>query len=288
MVAIIRSSPEPGRSCHRILQGSRSSCLTFLCCLQALLFAREPALAQTASRERIVESIVPWLAHNSSCWSAVVVENLGDREVAAEVEAHKSSGALTPFAEHAGINVRLAAGQRAEFKPYLEEDTTGAWVRVREVVAVPRQSPVLAVSGATECLAGNELSTTVREVAFPSANPWFSGDVTHGDDGILAVINASERVARVSICYSSGVLYSVPRDDRPTSELTTLCSKTIEELIPPFGSRQFPVARDGNSHCRLTTRGDALVLQMLRPAGTSVKVYRVDSTITFGNEVPGK
>jgi len=258
-----------------------SWCLTFL-------FATAPGYAQTASRERVVESVVPWLAHNSSCWSAVVVENLGDREVAAEVEAHKSSGALTPFMEHAGINVRLAAGQRRQFKPRLEEDTTGAWVRVREIIALPQQSPVLAVSGATECLSKDELGTTVREVAWPSANPWFSGDVSTGDDGILAIINASERPARVSICYSSGVLYSVPRNDRPTSELTALCSKTIQELIPPFGSRQFPVARDGNSHCKLTTHGDSIVLQMLRPAGTSVKVYRVDSTITFGKEVPGK
>lgn len=258
-----------------------SWCLTFL-------FAAALGYTQTASRERVVESVVPWLAHNSSCWSAVVVENLGDREVAAEVEAHKSSGALTPFAAHAGINVRLAAGQRAEFKPLLEEDSTGAWVRVREVVDLPQQSPVLAVSGATECLYKDELGTTVREVAWPSANPWFSGDVSNGDDGILAIINASERPARVSICYSSGILYSVPRNDRPTPELTALCSKTIRELIPPFGSRQFPVARDGNSHCKLTTLGDSIVLQMLRPAGTSVKVYRVDSTITFGKEVPGK
>jgi len=144
------------------------------------------------------------------------------------------------------------------------------------------------VSGATECLIADELRTTLRDVTWPTANPWFSGDVRRGDDGILALINASERPAQVSLCYSSGVLYSVPRNDRPTSELTPLCSKTIQELIPPFGSRQFPVSIDGNSHCALTTRGAAIVLQMLRPAGTMVKVYRVDSTITFGKEVLGK
>jgi len=104
---------------------------------------------------------------------------------------------------------------------------------------------------------------------------------------MIALINTSERPARVSGCYSSGVLYSVPRDDRPT-ELTPVCSATIQELIPPFGSRQFAVSQGGNPHFSLNTGGDAIVLQMLRPAGTSVKVYRVDSTITFGKEAPGK
>jgi len=84
------------------------------------------------------------------------------------------------------------------------------------------------------------------------------------------------------------VLYSVPHNDRPAVELTPVCSETIQELVPPFGSRQFPVARGGNSHFSLTTRGDAIVLQMLRPAETSAKVYRVDSTIKFGEEVSGR
>jgi hypothetical protein len=84
------------------------------------------------------------------------------------------------------------------------------------------------------------------------------------------------------------VLYSVPHNDRPAAELTPVCSETIQELVPPFGSRQFPVARGGNSHFSLTTRGDAIVLQMLRPAETSAKVYRVDSTIKFGEEVSGR
>jgi hypothetical protein len=137
-------------------------------------------------------------------------------------------------------------------------------------------------------LDGDELHTTAREVAWPAGNPWFSSGVSPGDNGIVALINASERPAHVSGCYSSGVLYSVPRMDRPAAELTPVCSETILELIPPFGSRQFPVARGGNSHFSLTTRGDAIVLQMLRPAGGNLKVYRVDSTITFGKEVPGK
>jgi len=245
-------------------------------------------LAQNQPHERIVESIVPWLAYNSSCSSSVELQNLGTREVAAEVEAHKNSGALAPFAGHSGIQVHLSAGERAVYKLQLTEETTGAWVRVRETIPSSQLSPVLAVAGATECLTADELHTTVREVAWPTGNPWFSGDVSQPDDGIIAIINTSEHTARVSGCYSSGVLYSVPRSDRPAADLTLLCSESIQELIPPFGSRQFPIARGGNSHFSLTTRGDAIVLQMLRPSDTNVKVYRVDSTITFGQEVPGK
>jgi hypothetical protein len=95
----------------------------------------------------------------------------------------------------------------------------------------------------------------------------------------------SERQARVWGCYSSGILYSVPGGGR-AGELTPLCAGTIDELVPPFGTRQFPVVRGGNSHFTLTTRGDAMVMQMLRPAGSSVEVYRVDSTITFGEDAP--
>jgi hypothetical protein len=261
-----------------------------LLALVSLLPAGE-SLAQTQPRARVVESIVPWLAYNSSCWSAVELQNLGNREVAAEIEAHKSSGALAPLAPLAGrsgIQLRLSAGERAEYRLQLTDETTGAWVRVRETVPLPQLSPALAVSGATECLGPGELQTTVREIAWPTANPWFSGDVNQGDNGILALINTSERPARVSGCYSAGVLYSVPRNDRLPSELTPVCSQTIQELIPPFGSRQFPVASGGNSHFSLIARGDAIVLQMLRPADASVKLYRVDSTITFGKEIPGK
>ena len=71
---------------------------------------------QTHPRERVVESIVPWLAHNSSCWSAVELQNLGNRDVDAEVEAHKSSGALAPLLGHDGIQVRLSAGEHVEYK----------------------------------------------------------------------------------------------------------------------------------------------------------------------------
>ncbi len=257
-----------------------------LTCFLFCVLAGGNLLPQDGTHGRVVESIVPWLAGNSSCWSAVELENLGDREIAAEVEAHKSSGALAPLLGHGGIQVRLRAGERAEYRLDLRKETSGAWVRVREIVPSPQLSPVLAVSGATECLGGEELDTTVREVAWPVRNPWFNGDVSEGDDGVVALINVSERQTRVWGCYSAGVLYSVPGGDRP-GELTPLCTGTIDEMVPPFGTRQFPVVRGGNSHFALAARGDAIVMQMLRPAGSSVKVFRVDSTITFGEEAPG-
>jgi hypothetical protein len=251
-----------------------------------LVFLVPAAQAQTDTGERVVESIVPWLESNSSCWSAVQLQNLGNREVAAEVEAHKSTGALAPLVGRTGIQVHLSAGEHADYKLQLPGQSTGAWVRVRETVPMPQLSPVLAVSGVTECLSGsNELRTTVREVASPVRNPWFSGDVMRGEDGVVALINTSESPVQVSGCYSFGVMYSVPHDKHPAPALTPVCSETIREQVPPFGSAQFPVARDGNSHFSLNTQGDAIVLQMLRPAKSSLKVYQVDSTITFGKEV---
>ena len=74
------------------------------------------------------------------------LQNLGNREVAAEVKAHKSSGALAPLVGHNGTQVRLSAGEQAEYKLQLPEETTGAWVRVREKIPSPQLSPVLAVS----------------------------------------------------------------------------------------------------------------------------------------------
>jgi hypothetical protein len=241
---------------------------------------------QTEPEARVIESIVPWLDQTPSCGSTVTLQNLGKRAVAAEVEAHKSSGALAPLAGPSGIQVRLAAGERADYKLPLAEDSGGVWIRVREEIPSQRLGPVVAVSGLTECVAGDELRSTARELVWPARNPWFSGDVGDTGDGIMAVINAAERPARVWGCYSSGVLYAVPRDDQPAAGLTPVCSENIDELIPPFGSRRFPVVSHGNSHFSLNTRGEAIVLQMLRPAGTNVKVYRVDSTVTFGKEVP--
>ncbi|MGD1096679.1 MAG: hypothetical protein ABSB35_32375, partial [Bryobacteraceae bacterium] len=195
--------------------------------------------------------------------------------------------ALTPLVGSTGIQVHLSAGEHAQYKLEPAEETTGAWVLVREKIPLPQLSPVLAVSGSTECVAADELHTTFRDVAWPFRNPWFSADVGPRDDGIIALINTSEHPVQVWGCYSAGVLYSVPGNDRAVPGLTPVCSGTVEELVPPFGSSRFPVSRGGNSHFSLTTRGDMVVLQMLRPVAANVKAYKVDSTITFGKEIPG-
>jgi hypothetical protein len=76
----------------------------------------------------------------------------------------------------------------------------------------------------------------------------------------------------------------VPLEGRPAPELRLVCSKQFEVLIPPYTARQFPVQRDDSTHFGIQTMGEALVLQMLRPVASGVKVYTVDSTVKFGGE----
>ena len=100
----------------------------------------------------------------------------------------------------------------------------------------------------------------------------------------LSMINASERTARASLCYSSGNLYSVPSGTRAIAQLIPICSHSFEVQIPPFATRQFPVKRESSSQFTVKTLGDAIVLEILRPVEAGVKIYTVDSTIKFGGE----
>jgi hypothetical protein len=75
-----------------------------------------------------------------------------------------------------------------------------------------------------------------------------------------------------------------PQTPRRLHELRLVCSKAFEVLIPPYAARQFPVHRDNSTHFGIKTVGDAIVLQMLRPLATEVKIYTVDSTVKFGGE----
>jgi hypothetical protein len=104
----------------------------------------------------------------------------------------------------------------------------------------------------------------------------------HGN--LISLVNTSELAAQASLCYSAGNLYSVPGNGRATGELTPICSASFDVQIPPFASRQFSVEHDGNSHFSMKTQGEGIVLQMLRPLETGIKVYSVDSTIKFGGE----
>jgi hypothetical protein len=242
-----------------------------------------PAVA--AQPERLIESVLPSLAYGPSCWSSLDLRNLGDRVVSVEVESHRASGALVPLVGHPAMSVRLTAGERASFRVEIQEETGEAWVKVRERIPSPLLFPIVAIAGTTECVADNKLQTTGRELAFPTRNPWFSGDIDQMRGNVISLVNTSERAAKASLCYSEGNLYSLPSQIQPIPQLTPICSHAFEVQIPPFGARQFPLERQGATHFSMKTEGESIVLQMLRPMATGVKIYSVDSTIKFGGEI---
>ena len=249
-----------------------------------LLMLLWPAVNTNAAdqRERLIESVLPSLAYGSSCWSSLDLQNLGDRVVIVEVESHRASGALVPLVGHPAMLVRLNAGQRASYRLEIPEETGEAWVKVRERIPSPQLSSIVAIAGTTECVADNRLQTTGREVAYPTRNPWFSGDVEEMRGNVISLVNTSERAAQASLCYSEGNLYSLPSQAQPIPQLMPICSYAFEAQIPPFGARQFPVEREGARHFSMKTHGDSIVPRMLRPLATGVKIYSVDSTIKFG------
>jgi hypothetical protein len=241
-----------------------------------------------AAQERVVESVIPALAYGPSCSSTVELRNLGDRTVTVEVEGHRESGALVPLGGLRGTTVRLGPHERGGYKLEIEEETLGAWVKVREKVPAPGLSPVVAVAGSTECRVGDQLRTAGREVAYPTRNPWFDGDVGEMPGNQISLINTTERAARARACYSAGSLYSVPERARIGAELQPICTASLDVLIPPFGAREFAVSREGSTRLALKAEGNSIVLEMLRPLGETLRIYTVDSTIQFGSEVPGQ
>jgi hypothetical protein len=229
-----------------------------------------------------VESVIPALAYGPACNSTVQVRNLGERVVTVEAEAHRESGALVPVAGFAGMTIQLQPHATESLKAAITVETYAAWIKIRENVQEPGQSPVVAVSGSAECITSNQLRTAPREAAYPTRNPWFEGDVSEIRGDVISLINTSEHPAKAALCYSSGGLYSVPHPGPGPAGLQPICSNAFEVLVPPFGSRQFPVVRDASTHFSMKTQGEAIVLQMLRPIDENVKIYAVDSTIKFG------
>jgi hypothetical protein len=131
----------------------------------------------------------------------------------------------------------------------------------------------------TECVVQNDLRTSAREVAFALRNPSFSSNLGELHGRLVSMVNTSERAAEVWLCYSEGNLYSV--SGHPLSEI---CSNAFDVQVPPFGARSFPVERDGATHFSIKTRGDGIILQMLKPVAAGVKTYAVDSSTKFGGE----
>ena len=164
-------------------------------------------LSPAAEPIRIVESVLPALAYGPSCWSSLDLHNLGDRTVIVEVDAHRASGALVPLVGHPSVVFNLEPGQQISARLEIQEETGDAWVKVREQVPSQRLWPVVAVSGTSECAIDNQLRTTAREVAYPTRNPWFSGDVSEISGNIISLVNTSERAARAGLCYGSSNLF---------------------------------------------------------------------------------
>ena len=252
---------------------------------RACLVALAAFACALASPAAPAEGVLPSLAYGPNCSSTVLLQNLADTAVDVELEAHRSSGALVPLAGHAGRVIHLLPGERGSYQLQIQEEESGAWVQVRERAAA-RAASAVAVSGITECRQGNQLRTAAREVAYPTRNPWFAGEVAELRGSVISLINVSAGAVRASLCYSAGNLFSVPGETQTSRELRPVCSSAFEVQVPPFGTRDFPVERQGNSYFSLKTRGDSIVLQLLRPAKQGVRIYTVDSTIKFGGEVP--
>ena len=244
--------------------------------------------AQAAEPGRVVTSILPSLDYGPACWSTVKLANLGDRTVTVEIEAHRSGGGLVGLAGLNEMILHLNPGEHVAPRLEVGDESGVGWVKVRERIPSPKLSPVVAVSGLSECTVNNQLRSTPRQLSFPTRNPWFSGDIEEMQGNMITVVNTSERAAQASLCYSQGNLYSIPSETRPGSELRLVCSNAFDVLIPPYATRQFPVHREDSTHFGIKTVGDALVLQMLRPVAAGVKVYSVDSTVKFGGEFADK
>jgi len=241
------------------------------------------ALAALA-QPRPVDRILPALAASKTCTSVIQLQNLGERPAALAVEAYTEDGALVALKGHPAIAVDLAPRQRESYRLELPGETSGAWVRVREMPADQPASSVVTVSGSTECVVGDELRSVARQVAFPLRNPWYEGDVSELPGDLLAMVNTSTEPATAFLCYSGAAFYSVP-DGRQGGQLQPVCTSSLAVQVPPFSARQFPVAREGSSHFSMHARGAAVALQMLKPPGGDVKIYVVDSSIHFGSEV---
>src|SRR5258708_20132212 len=106
-----------------------------------------PALAQ----ERMVESVLPALAHGPKCSSTIQLRNLGERPVTLEVEGHGSGGALIPLVGHPALTIRLNAAEQVSYNLRGDEETSIAWSKIREIFPSPRLPPVLALIVTPAC-----------------------------------------------------------------------------------------------------------------------------------------
>jgi len=239
-------------------------------------------LSLAVSQARYADSVVPALTYSRACSTTVEIRNMGDRPVDALLEPHRESGSLVELTEQSGMALQLAPGAQKSFTLKIPEATESAWLLVREIVPLAQASPVLAIEGKTNCTAGNQLHTAMREVTHASANPWFDGDVGEMPGARLAVVNTSGVAAIATGCYSGGILIANPNVPGGAA-LVPLCSHVFRQQIPPYSARQYPVEREGNSHFSLHTSGRGIALQLLRLLDAGTQLYQVDSSISFGS-----
>jgi len=254
----------------------------------ATLLLRAAAAPAPVAQERYVISILPSLDYGPACWSTVALSNLGDRAVTVEIEAHREGGGLTGLEGLGQTVLHLDPGQKVSHRIEPADEAGVGWLKIRELIPSPKLSPVVAVSGLSECTDNNQLRSTSRQLSYPTRNPWFAGDVEEIPGNLISLVNTSERAAQASLCYSQGNLYSAPSEGSKPAELKQICSTAFDVLIPPYASQQFPVQRGDSTHFAIKTLGDAIVLQMLRPVTSGVKIYSVDSSVTFGGEFADK
>jgi hypothetical protein len=163
--------------------------------------------AFASAQDRLVTSVLPSLNYGASCWSSVTLTNLGDRVVTIEIEAHRAGGGLVGLAGWTAMVVHLNPGERVSHRLEIADETGTGWLKVRERIPSLKLSPVVAVSGLSECTVDNQLRSTPRQVSYPTRNPWFSGDAEEMQGNLISVVNTSERAAQASLCYSEGNLY---------------------------------------------------------------------------------
>ena len=257
--------------------------------LNLLLAACLGGFALNAEQGRVIVSVLAPMAYGPDCWSNVELQDLGTRDVAVNVEGHKGSGALVPLVGSPSVSMTVAPAQKVTLRLEVPgEESPEGWVRVSEVIPAATPDPAIAVSGQTECLAHDRLTTVPQTVAFPTQNPWLTAGVKDLHGRVVMILNASSEAATAKACYSSGNTVSLPRENGTGGNPIPVCSETLVLQIPPFGTTTVPVARDGSSQFSVETTGESLVLRVLLPQSGGMKMYTVDSTVKFGQPLDGK
>ncbi|HEY3741958.1 MAG TPA: hypothetical protein VGL53_19035, partial [Bryobacteraceae bacterium] len=158
-----------------------------------------------AAQERAFSVVLPEMQYSHHCSSEIELHNTSPRFVDVDVIGRKSTGAIVGLRDRKTNRLRLSPGERVPLR--LEVQNEIAWAQIVETVPHPRLQPVLAISGFTECLNGNERLSEPREIASPSSNPHFSLDpasVSGRTGTVLLIINASAAHVSWSACYSAG------------------------------------------------------------------------------------